>query len=52
MEEKNSEEALLMVQKKYKLWRYPNERDEGRLERSGKLKKGEEGDGLAASLLF
>ena len=36
LEEKKSEEALLMVQKKYELWRYQNERDEARrLQSSG-----------------
>ena len=44
LEEKKSEEALLMVQKKYELWRYQNERDEPRmLQSSGnsrRLRKG------------
>ena len=36
LEEKKSEEALLLVQKKYDLWTYQNERDEARwLQRSG-----------------
>ena len=36
LEEKKPEEALLLVQEKYDLWRYQNERDEARrLQRSG-----------------
>ena len=36
LEEEKSEEALLLVQKKFELWRYQNERDEARrLQRSG-----------------
>ena len=36
LEEKKSEEALQLVQKKYDLWRYQNERDEARrLQRYG-----------------
>ena len=53
MEEKKSEEALLIVQKTYDLWGYQNERDEARrLPEIWKLKKGEEGDGCAALFLF
>ena len=44
LEEKKSEEALQMVQKKHSLWRYQNEREEaGRLQSSGnsrRVKKG------------
>ena len=40
LEEKKSEEALLMVQKKFGLWRYQNERDEARrLQSSGSSKR-------------
>ena len=31
LEEKKTEETLLLVQRKYDLWRYQNERDEARL---------------------
>ena len=40
LEEKKSEEALHMVQKKHDLWRYQNERDEARrLQRSGNSRR-------------
>ena len=40
LEEKKSEEALLVVQKTYGLWRYPNERDEARRpQRSGNSRR-------------
>ena len=40
LEEKKSEEVLLMVQKRYELWRYQNERDEARrLQRSGNSRR-------------
>ena len=40
LEEGKSEEAPLLVQKKYDLWRYQNERDEARrLQRSGTLRR-------------
>ena len=40
LQEKKSEEALLLVQKKYDLWRYQNERDKaGRLQRSGNSRR-------------
>ena len=40
LEEKESEEAQLIVQKKYGLWRYQKERDEARrLQRSGSSRR-------------
>ena len=40
LEEKKSEEALLLVQKTHDLWRYQNERDEARgLHRSGSSRR-------------
>ena len=40
LEEKKSEEALTLVQKKNDLWRYQNERDEARrLQRSGSSRR-------------
>ena len=40
LEEKKSEEALRMVQKKHDLWRYQNERDEARrLQNSGNSRR-------------
>ena len=40
LEEKTSEEALLLVQKRHDLWRYQNERDEARrLQRSGNSRR-------------
>ena len=40
LEDKKSEEALLLVQKKYDVWRYQNERDEARrLQRSGSSRR-------------
>ena len=48
LEEKKSEEALLLVQEKYDVWRYQNERDEARrLQRSGSSRRMKEGGGLA-----
>ena len=40
LEEKKSEEALLLVQKRHDSWRYQNERDEARtLQRSWKTRR-------------
>ena len=40
LEEKKSEEALVLVQKKFDSWRFQNERDEARsLQRSGSLRR-------------
>ena len=51
LEEKKSEEALLLVQKRHDLWSYQNERDEARRLQTDfwKFGKGTEGVGLAAS---
>ena len=53
LEHKKSEEALLLVQKRYDLWRFQNERDEARKTAEFlKLEKSEEGAGPAASYLL
>ena len=54
LEEKKSEEALLIVQKTSDLWRKQNERDEARrLQRSGNSRRvKKEINGFAALFLF